>query len=160
MDQFWLRADPTRALKNWINLAVEKKLLSRSQLNSSLAYVAKLTDRAQAWARTVEERGGDSGIPTAPDDNNTNDNILVPTTWDDASMAKRHKDESMGLQMRVFGEQVMGDAVKKPGEKPRKMVFDDKVVLDDLLKWEEWREKGDPPGFDWRAIFGHVCEES
>lgn len=158
-DQVRLRKDPTIALKNWILEAIGKQLLSPSQMKSSMVYVDQLINKAQAWARTVEEHGGHSGIPTAPDNNNTNDNMLLPTVWDDASINKRHKDEKMGLQMRIFGEQVMGWAVNKPNDESRKMVLADKEVSDDLLKWEKWREQGDPPGFDWRAIFGHLTGE-
>lgn len=148
VDQFDLREDPNIALQNWIRFAANNGLLSPS--SDREAYLHRLTVKAQEIARAVKEHGVDGGIAAPPDYNNTNDNTLAPNIWDDAFMAARHRDVSMGLQMRAFGVQVMGREAGQSGGPPTKTMLQDEALSNNLLRWEEWQRKG----FNWRAIFG------
>lgn len=152
MDQVILTANPLVALERWIGRAAERQLLP-STTPTGPAHLPKLVKMALAMARTVRERGGDTAIPAATANNNANDNTLTTIIWDDAFMAERHGDERIGLQMRAFGEQVMGWAAGRTGDQSRKTMLSDGALWDDLLKWEDWQGKGAAPGFDWRAIF-------
>ena len=143
-------SDEAALLARWVSLAEIHGLLPTHAADGTRVTARALV--AQVLALTVAAQH-DIG-----DENNALAAATAPA-WDDAGVAARHGDEWMGLQMRAFGEQVIGCAagaaghghVHGQGQGQIGSAVLAEGVWRDLLKWEEWEAK--EPRFEWRVVF-------
>lgn len=110
--------DRAAEARRWVTLAHEKGLLPTSM--------------------DVEEVG--RSIGEMADQEEMKD---VDETW----VVKEYADERMPLQMRVFGQQVIGRPIVEG-------LVVGEMVWEKLLLWEEWEWMG--RGFDWGVVFNGV----